>query len=238
MSSGSNPPESKLDLILEEEFERLRGSPVRSFETSFYPYSGLTSTIRSRDSKILVRLSDLLQDAPEEVLRSVVSMLVCKLLGLKVSARDRSCYRDFVNRPAFRDLARRTRAARGGKRLTSPAGRVFDLRRLFAELNDTYFCNQCSVQHLSWSSKPTRKTLGHYDESHDTIVLSRSLDDKRVPAFVVEYVLYHEMLHAFLGDEATKSGRSIHHKRFRAAEQSYPRYREAKSFIQRYFRRA
>ena len=223
-------------MILREQLERLHGSSSKDFEIRFYPYSGLTSTIRSRDNKILVRLSDMLQGAPDPVLRSVISILVCKLLGIEVAKQDRSRYRSFVNRPVFRELIKETRAVRGRKKLCSPAGRVFHLQEVFEELNETYFCNQVSVRHLGWSSKPSRSRLGHYDEAHDAIVLSRSLDDKRVPAFVVEYVLFHEMLHAFLGDEAASHGRRIHHRRFREAEQDFPQFNEAKSFIRSYFR--
>jgi len=45
---------------------------------------------------------------------------------------------------------------------------------------------------LGWSRQPSRVTLGHYDPSHNAIILSRLLDREEVPVLAVEYVLFHE----------------------------------------------
>ena len=48
---------------------------------------------------------------------------------------------------------------------------------------------------LGWSRRPSRVMLGHYDPSHNAIILSSLLDRPGVPRLCVEYILFHEMLH-------------------------------------------
>ena len=48
---------------------------------------------------------------------------------------------------------------------------------------------------LTWSGHVAKRSLGHYDPAHNTIVVSRVFDRKKTPRYAVEYLLYHEMLH-------------------------------------------
>lgn len=229
---------SEIDLLQRlfvEEFQRVRSTPVPKCKLSFYPYRGLTSTIRFRNGRILVRLSDLLADAPPEILRSVMTILVSKLFRFEVDDKVRAHYRRFVNQPQFRKKVSQIRRQRGVKRLTSPKGKVFDLLPIFASLNDVYFDNQVEIRHLSWSQRANRTTLGHFDAAHHAIIINKRLDNPKVPLYVVSYVLYHEMLHAFLGEETSGEGRRIHHRRFKEAEKGFPDYSKAKAFIRDHY---
>jgi predicted metal-dependent hydrolase len=75
--------------------------------------------------------------------------------------------------------------------------------------------------------------LGHYDPSHNTIVLSRILDDAKVPRLAVEYVMFHEMLHVRYPVDHSGSRRCVHTPEFKDAEREYPRYREAKELLRK-----
>src|SRR5260370_1741031 len=55
-------------------------------EARFYPYAGLSSTIRLRQGRIYVRVSDILRRSPREVLYALASILVAKLYRLKIPA--------------------------------------------------------------------------------------------------------------------------------------------------------
>ncbi len=77
-----------------------------------------------------------------------------------------------------------------------PQGRLYDLDQMFEELNFRYFFGLMARPRLGWSPNASRTLLGHYDPSHNAIVLSRILDRSgHVPRLAVEYVLFHEMLH-------------------------------------------
>jgi hypothetical protein len=54
------------------------------------------------------------------------------------------------------------------------------------------------------------------------------LDAADVPRFFVEFIVYHEMLHAARGQEGERNGRRVvHSKEFRAAERNFAQYKEA-----------
>ena len=73
--------------------------------------------------------------------------------------------------------------------------------------------------------------MGHYDPSHNAIILSRLLDNVRVPRLAVEYVLFHEMLHLRFPVEHRGARRCVHTREFKDAEQQFPRLKEAKEML-------
>lgn len=222
------------DLFIEC-YSRVKGSPVPPFRIEFYPYAGLRHTARVRNGKVLIRISDILAPAPPEILSALLSILLHKLFSMPAPEEHSRRYEDYIRQSEVRALVRRIRRLRGKKYLSSPAGRVYDLRVLYEALNRKYFARRLKVRHLSWSRSQNRRLMGHYDASHEAIVINRKLDHPCVPQFVVEYVLYHEMLHAHFGTLPSANGhRLIHHEPFRRAEREYPRFREASEFIDRH----
>lgn len=215
-----------------EQYARLKRRPAPPFKIQFYPYSNLTNTIRIRNGRILVRLSDILSDAPPEVLAAALSILLHKLFGKTIPREHNETYDRYTNQKKILDTIRKIRRRRGRKQLTSPQGRFFDLQKLFDGLNRTYFDGQVKIRHLSWSRRRNRRILGHYDAAHQTIVIDRRLDSPAVPRYVLRYVLFHEMLHAYLGEEIHNGKRLVHHRRFQEAEREFPDYRRARKFIE------
>ena len=84
---------------------------------------------------------------------------------------------------------------------------------------------------LSWSQQKTQRVLGHHDHLHGTIIISRTLDAARIPRFVVEYVLYHEMLHAKHPPRRVAERTVYHSRQFRADERQFERYHEAVKWL-------
>jgi hypothetical protein len=98
-----------------------------------------------------------------------------------------------------RGLVRRER--RPGKPLRT-RGRCFDLRALSTRLNATHFDGRVRVD-VGWARKPGRARrrsihLGGYDARLREIRIHPALDRPHVPAFVVDYLVFHAMLHADL----------------------------------------
>jgi len=220
------------DELLKDVFdEALRATVKRGprppVEARFYPYAGLSSTIRLRQGRIYVRVSDILADSPREVLYALACILVAKLYRRKASPDCERAYRDYTSHPAVLRATEATRRSRGYKITTSPRGKVYDLEELFAVLNERYFSGSLKQPALSWSRARTGRVLGHHDHVHDAIIISRTLDDPTVPRLVVDYVLYHEMLHVKHPPE-NASGRTVYHSaRFRADERRFDRIDEA-----------
>ena len=64
--------------------------------------------------------------------------------------------------------------------------------------------------------------LGHYDPAHRTIIISRLLDSSLVPRYLVEYLVFHEMLHMCYPVERRAHRRVLHSRAFREAERKFP----------------
>jgi predicted metal-dependent hydrolase len=86
---------------------------------------------------------------------------------------------------------------------------------------------------LTWSEHFAKRSLGHYDAAHNTIVVSRVFDRPSSPRYAIEYLLYHEMLH--LKHPVTMNGvrRCVHSHEFKAEERQFPELKEALAFLKR-----
>jgi hypothetical protein len=113
-------------------------------------------------------------------------------------------------------------------------GRYFDLQAVFDRLNRAYFAGRLNAP-ITWGQgranrRVRRRILGSYSARTGTIRIHPWLDRKAVPAFVLEYVVYHEMLHADLGATVQNGRRVVHTREFRRRERLYARWVEAEAW--------
>ncbi|MBK7599289.1 MAG: M48 family peptidase [Acidobacteria bacterium] len=196
-------------------------------QVSFYPFAGLNHTIRIRKQRVYVRVSDVLRDAPQQVYRALAFMLVSKLYNKRASTEDVKLYRQYAYQPDVLRASDLARQQRGRKRLTGSDGFTYNLDKLFARLNRQYFDNELTKPTLSWSARRTKRILGHHDYVHETIVISRSLDDPQIPEYLISFVMYHEMLHMKHRSRIINGRRIYHTAAFRADERRFDRYEDA-----------
>ena len=224
---------SLIKTFYEEAFQTLDAKrEIPEIEVEFYPYVGINHTIRLRRARIFVRLSEICQAAPPNVQRALAFILVAKLLRKKVSAAAAEIYRSYIKTQAIQAKARENKRAKGRKVITSAKGEVHDLEEIFSRLNSVYFQNSIPKPTLTWSARNTFRILGHHDSTHETIVVSKSLDDKRIPQFVVEFVVFHEMLHIFHPTEQRDGRHYNHTPQFRRDEKKFKYFHEAENWIE------
>jgi hypothetical protein len=224
---------NQIKTFYEEAFQKF--DPTRQMpeiEVEFFPYIGINHTIRVRSGKVFVRLAEICREMPLNEQKALAYILVAKLLRKKVPPAARKIYSDFIKRREIRDKATENKKARGRKIITSAAGDSYDLNEIFEALNQTYFKSSLPKPVLSWSSRKTYRILGHHDSTHETVIVSKSLDDKNVPRFVVEYVVFHEMLHIFHPTEHRNGRRFNHTPAFRRNERKFRYFEEAESWIE------
>jgi hypothetical protein len=106
-------------------------------------------------------------------------------------------------------------------------GRAHDLDESFERVNKKYFDGRLAKPSLVWNRTLTMRKFGHYQPSRDTLMLSISLDDSRVPAFVIDFVMYHELLHKKHGAASVNGRRQAHSPIFRADERLFTQFDEA-----------
>ena len=202
--------------------------PAPSFQVEFRPFASLRSAIRRRDNHLVVHISDLLREAPPLVQEALAEILLTRVFGRRPSREAQECYMAHVLSPAVRQRIDQTRRQRGRKRLRGPQGRHFNLDRIFQRLNRLFFGGKLARPRLGWSLKRSRALLGHYDSAHQTIAISRLLDSPRVPRYLVEYLVFHEMLHIRYPVERDGHRRVIHSRQFREAEKKFPQFERAR----------
>ncbi len=199
----------------------------------FRSYANANAQIRLQEGRLLVRLADTLQGAPEDVQEALAEILLSKLFRRPVPSSSNERYRRYLNR---RDVRRRldlVRQIRGRKRVEDPQGDHFDLVQMFEDLNFRHFHGLMARPRIGWSPHASRTMLGHYDPSHNAIVLSKILDRPGVPRLAVEYVLFHEMLHLRYPAEQNGSRRCVHTKAFKEAEKQFEGLKEAKALLRK-----
>jgi len=233
INKGDDPSLAAIADIYAETFARLdptRGSP--DINVRFYPYIDINHTIRVRNGKVFVRIAEICHDMPIEAHRSLANILVRKLLRKKLSPDAEKPYSDYIRSVEVRERADESKRSRGRKVVTDPKGQVYDLNEIFDTINFWYFGGKLEKPVLTWSPRKSYHILGHHDSTHNTISVSRSLDSKGVPLFVVEYVLFHEMLH-IAHPAVHHNGRRYHHtSAFRRDERRFAHFNEAEKWIE------
>ena len=234
-------PDAILDLvavevvpIFEQEYRTLRPrAPMPPIAVRFRRFVSLNTTIRLREGKIFVSLSDLLEGAPEPVIHSIAHILLAKLYRKPIEAAHNLRYKRFASSTAVARQTEQIRAARGAKRYFGPEGRFYNLDEVFDTLNLRFFGGLLGRPDLTWSEHHARRSLGHYDAAHNTLVVSRVFDRPSSPRYAIEYLLYHEMLHLKHPVKMRGLRRCVHSREFKADEALFPQLKEAMAFIKR-----
>ncbi len=220
--------------LFEDAYRELRPrAPIPPLTVEFFAFANVNNTIRLRDGKLLVRLSDLLESAPEIVIRAIAHILLAKMYRKSIQAEHSTRYRRYVSSHDITQKAHMLRQMRGRKRIHSSDGRNYDLVQIFEDLNSRFFYGLLARPNLTWSRDVARNCLGHYDPAHNTIVVSRVFDQSNVPREAVEYIVYHEMLHLKHPVKLRGSRRCIHSQEFQAEEKLFPGLERAKQFLNR-----
>ena len=220
--------------LFQQTYTELRpGTPPPELKIEFFAFANVNNTIRLRDGRLLVRLSDLLEGAPDTVLKAIAHILLAKMYRHPIDRGQAARYRKYVASHEIVRKAHLVRQMRGRKLLRSPRGHFYDLDAIFEDLNRRFFHGLMARPRMSWSQTKTRRILGHYDPAHNAIVISRIFDHPAMPRYVLEYIVYHEMLHLKHPVKLRGSRRCVHSPEFQAEEKLFPGVADANAFLKR-----
>jgi hypothetical protein len=207
-------------------------TPVPGLKVEFCEFANADSFIRLDNGRLHVRISDLLSGAPAPVMEALAHILLGKLYRKPIARAYNHRYRLYLNRKDVRRQAQLVRQIRGRKFISGPQGEHYNLDELFERLNREHFDGLMGRPQLGWSRGRSRSLLGHFDPSHNAIIISRILDQTAL-AIALEYVMFHEMLHLQHPVEHGGARRRVHTREFREAEKKFPRLKEAKELLKR-----
>jgi hypothetical protein len=108
-----------------------------------------------------------------------------------------------------------------------------DLEESFERVNAAYFGARLSRPRLVWSRSFATRKYGHYDHAHDTVMISAALDRARIPEYVVDFVVYHELLHRQLGITWKRNRIAAHTPELAAKERQFQQYDQAKAVLRK-----
>lgn len=220
--------------VFQETFCELRPrTPLPEINVEFFKFAGINNTIRLREGKLFARVSDLLEGAPDTILRAIAHILLAKMYRKPIDRQQSARYRRYVSSHDISQKARLVRQVRGRKRIAGAEGEIYHLETVFDELNARFFHGLLARPQMTWSRDHARNSLGHYDPAHNAIVVSRIFDHPRVPRYAVEYIVYHEMLHLKHPVKLRGTRRCVHSSEFQAEERLFPRLEDAKRFLRR-----
>ena len=208
-------------------------TPVPLLRVEFCRFANADSFIRLEDGRIHVRISDLLEGSPAPVMEALAFILLGKLYRKPVSRVYARRYRLYLNRRDVRRQAHLVRQIRGRKFVSGPQGRLHNLEEIFERLNARFFDGLLGRPQLGWSRRPSHSMLGHFDPSHNAIIINRIFDSDEAPLLALEYVMFHEMLHLRHPVDHAGARRRVHTREFREAEMQFPQFKEAKDMLKR-----
>jgi hypothetical protein len=112
-------------------------------------------------------------------------------------------------------------------------GRAYDLTALTERAVAGHFGPDFRPPPVTWGRRGRSRSrhtlrLGSYDYQARVIRIHPVLDQPSVPAWFVQFVLFHELLHAALDDMPEPGTRKLHHgPEFRRRERAHPDYQRA-----------
>ncbi|MBW2731413.1 MAG: hypothetical protein JRH20_03410 [Deltaproteobacteria bacterium] len=175
-----------------------------------------------------VRLHHLFVDAPAEIVRA---------LALYIAVNEAQASR-LLNHyiDANENQIRGVRPHRPIK--ISTTGRAHDLAEIFHKLNQRYFGDRLRSR-ITWGRNAGRGQsrrsvrLGSFTLEENLIRIHPGLDQGWIPAAYLEWIVYHEMLHAVHPMHVVNGRRRFHTRAFAEAEQRFELHAEVHAWEQR-----
>jgi hypothetical protein len=200
-------------------------------------------SIRKRGNFFMMRLHRIFLSAGKEVLNEMAEFI-------KDTKAKTPYIRKFINQNKhfLKTKPRRTVNIK-------TQGRYNDLLYIYNSLNGEYFKGNISA-FITWGKggpklRVRKRTLGSFNINNNMIRINPLLDNKKVPQYFLEFVVYHEMLHADMGvavnsvceperllssprihaaglsNRAKGSRRTVHSKEFKKRETLFKHYHRA-----------
>ncbi|MBN2454278.1 M48 family metallopeptidase [Candidatus Woesearchaeota archaeon] len=191
--------------IAEDAFRLLGGKGDFFFSISYSNrFSHYNANVKKIGSNIAFSLSRKWRGVSRDIVIGLLQELLIKILKMP--------HRRTINIDLYNNFIRSLH--RTSERVDSEP-LLFDS---FSRVNEKYFESLIEAPNLVWG-RPSRRKLASYDYHTDTVTVSTLF--KKAPLHIVDYLVYHELLHKKLKFKNSK-GRSIHHSRqFRKMERAF-----------------
>ena len=219
-----------LDGIFGAVNKRLSGCRL---SVSYYPYSELKHTWRRSDGVLVMRISDYMNRAPPDVLEALAWFLLCRADGKDCEDGIAAKYLSYARSRELWLPKKSIYLSRARNLTFVPKGSVRNLSEVFEYVNGCYFNGSLRVPDLAWVRESPKTRLGFYFEPLDLLAANRCLDSARVPRYVLEFVVYHELLHGLIEAKGSPVRRLHHTEEFKRREREFSHFEDAEKWLGR-----
>jgi hypothetical protein len=231
LHASSFVTESRVGEIILEMAQFRPSNTIRKIQIVFRPFRATLYSFKiGRGGLATVKFHVSFRRASETVLYQAAQIMLLRRLKNWRHA-DRSAYDDFVR--ALGPTEFELPGARASRQVSSTEPGIHrSLDECFNRVNADYFQSKLDVPQLCWSPVKARRILGSYQERNDRLIISKLFDNPKVPLYVLDYLMFHELLHKFLGIGRRGDGkRCMHGKEFREMERQYKYFAQAQAFL-------
>ena len=173
------------------------------YSRQFKPYN---ANVRRHGNNLTFHLSSDWKKISSEIQTGLIHELLTEILKDKKKTMNMELYSLFIKNVHVAVP----------KTKTEPA-----LESSFNRNNDSFFNGMMDIANLQWGTDSTSK-LGCYEYGSDTITISTIFQFS--DPILLDYVMYHEMLHKKFKFES-KNGRTLHHSpEFKRMEAKFPNH--------------
>ncbi len=208
--------------IVEESFRELypgRPFPYSAVVKYSSKFSDFNANIRRSGNRITVGLSRKWKGVSREIVVGLVQNLLLRLFKDRGKTLNIDLYNNFVR----------------SIHISVPKSEIEPvLRASFDRVNSRYFYGSAELANLIWGNFSRRK-LASYNYHTDTISVSRIFEAARPE--IIDYLIFHELLHKQLKFSAAGSKTLHHSKAFRELERSFEGHDELEKELNRLARR-
>ncbi|MBI4439969.1 hypothetical protein HY638_03275 [Candidatus Woesearchaeota archaeon] len=164
-------------------------------------FSNYNANVRLRDSRMEFRLSREWENISPEIQMGLMQLLILKAMKKKKSTHYIDLYHSFMKNVHIAVP----------KEESEP-----ELEESFSRVNGKYFYGSIEKPNLAWINSVAK--LGSYEFGSDRISISKILSGREK---LLDYVMYHEMLHKKHKFNAAKSRSMYHTRKFREDEREF-----------------
>jgi len=202
-----------------------------SFE--YCPCAELKHTWRRDGQSLELRISDYLVRAPDDVTESFAWYIISRAAGKRCPRGKGDAYLAYIKSRDLWSGNRDIYLSRAKNLSLDPEGEHRHLVAIFDYVNSFYFSGKLSQPTLAWTSESPTKRLGFYFAALDLLAANKVLDSEAVPRYVLEFVMYHELLHHVNARDGRPSRRVHHTKEFKDQERLFRTYSDAEVWLRR-----
>jgi hypothetical protein len=201
-----------------------------SLKAGFKDTRDLTASWRPGFNSLEMYISDYLDDAPEPALLEFAESIILIANGKKAGPMPE--YISWVTSDRFIIKKRETFIARSKNMTENHKGKTYDLADSVQRLldNGMILPPDISNSFFSWTSRPNYRKVGSCSPLMRVVTVSCAMDSPDVPENVLDYVVYHEILHLRQGYRPFQRS---HDTDFKDMEKKYPGRKECDAFLRK-----